>query len=107
MIAISVTEEGVDSWTAPLGFAYAKTGRRERALKIIEELDLLSKKMYVPAQERAVIYVGLGDFDKAFEYLRKSCNEKFPPLPPLLTDPIIDDIKSDARLAEIKNCVKL
>ena len=93
--------------SAPLGFAYAKVGRRADALRLIESLDLFTKKSYVPAQERAVIYVGLGDFDKAFEKLKESCDEKYPPFPQLLNDPLIDDIMSDARFEKIKKCANL
>lgn len=93
--------------SAPLGFVYAKTNRRDLALKILNNLELFANNNYVPSQEKAIIYVGLGDFDKAFENLHKSCDEKFPTLPALITDPIIDEIKSDARFADIKRCVNL
>jgi serine/threonine protein kinase/cytochrome c-type biogenesis protein CcmH/NrfG len=90
---------------APLGFAYAKMGRPDEALKIIEALGKL--KNYVPAQERSLIYVGLGDYDKAFENLNKSCDERFGSLPGWVGDPIVDEVKSDPRFAEIKKCVNL
>ncbi|HEY0426521.1 MAG TPA: protein kinase [Pyrinomonadaceae bacterium] len=93
--------------SAPLGFAYAKANRPAEALKLIENLDVLAKKIYVPAQERAVIYIGLGDVDKAFEYLNKSCAERYSTLPSLITDPLVDDIKSDARFAAVKKCANL
>lgn len=92
---------------APLGYAYAKTGRREEALKIIADLKEIRKRTYVPAQEDALIYVGLDDFDKVFENLRQSCSEKFSSLPNWITDPIADEAKSDARFAEIRKCVNL
>ena len=92
---------------APLGFAYAKMGRRDEALKIIEDLDNFGKNNYVPAQEKAIIYVGLGNYDKAFENLNQSCAEKFSSLPGLITDPLVDEVKSDARFAVIKECVNL
>ncbi|MEP6900752.1 MAG: protein kinase [Actinomycetota bacterium] len=93
--------------SAPLGFAYAKMGRRKEALKIIETLERMEKNNYVPPQEKAIIYVGLGDFDKAFENLNKSCDERFPSLPTLIFSPLLDEIKSDARFADIKKCVNL
>ena len=92
---------------APLGFAYAKLGRGKDALKIINNLDKFAENNYVPSQEKAIIYVGLGDFDKAFENLNKSCDEKFPTLPGLLSDPIVEDLKTDSRFAKIKECIKL
>jgi len=92
---------------APLGFAYAKMGRRDEALKIIKDLDGFKENNYVPAQEKALIYVGLKDYDKVFENLDKSCIEKFQTLPGWVSDPIVDEVKSDPRFAEIRKCVNL
>jgi eukaryotic-like serine/threonine-protein kinase len=91
---------------APLGFAYAKMQLRDEALKIIEELGTF-KKNYVPAQERALIYVGLGDYDKVFELLNLSCDERFASLPGWINDPLVDEVKSDPRFDKIKQCVNL
>lgn len=93
--------------SAPLGFAYAKMGRREDALKIIDNLDSYTTKYYVPSQEKAIIYVGLGDFDNALNNLKKSCQEKYPNLPPLISDPLIADIRNEKQFTEIRNCVNL
>jgi non-specific serine/threonine protein kinase len=103
----SLKEEDRVYAAAPLGFAYGKIGRRKDALKIIEDLRETQKRIYVPAQEEALIYVGIGDYDRAFENLRQSCKEKFASLPNWITDPIVDEIKSDTRFFEIKKCVNL
>ena len=92
---------------APLGFACAKAGRFDEARKIIANLELSEKTGYVPAQEKALIYVGLGNYDKVFENLNKSCTEKFPTLPGWITDPITDDVKADPKFVEIRKCVNL
>lgn len=95
---------------APLGLVYAKTGRREEVRKILTTLDELSKQDnqdYIPSQERAIIYIALGDFDRVFENLQKACGERFPALPFVITDPIFDEIRTDTRFADIKNCVNL
>ncbi len=93
--------------SAPLGFAYARTGQRSRALDLIEFLDGVKRRNWVPSQERAVIFIGLKDYDRALTNLQSSCEEKFQSLPPLLTDPLIDEIKSDPRFAKITECVGL
>lgn len=92
---------------APLGFGYAKMERRKDALKVIEDLEKLGKINYVPAQEKALIYVGLGDYDKVFEFLNKSCDERYSNLPGWISDPIVDEVWSDPRFAKIKQCVNL
>jgi len=92
---------------APLGFAYAKMGQSEKAFKIINDLVKIEKKIYVPAQEKALIYVGLGNYDKVFEYMKLSCNEKFSSLPGWVNDPIVDEVKTDPRFSEIRHCANL
>lgn len=93
------------SSAAPLGFAYAKIGQPEKALKIIKDLDLFAKSYYVPSQEKGIIYTGLRDYKKAFENLNKSCEERFSTLPALLRDPIIGEIEKDERFARIQKCI--
>jgi serine/threonine protein kinase len=93
--------------SAPLGFAYARTKQENKALELINNLERIAKKHYVPSQEKAIIYIGLGDFDKAFENLNKSCRERYSTLPALLNDPLIDEIKADARFFELKKCANL
>ncbi|MGC2238540.1 MAG: protein kinase [Pyrinomonadaceae bacterium] len=92
---------------APLGFVYAKMGQRDDALKIIEDLDKFRKNNFVPAQEKALIYVALGDYNKVFDFLNQSCGERYLSLPGWVNDPIVDEVKSDPRFAEIKKCVNL
>lgn len=93
--------------SAPLGFAYAKKGQHEEALKIIDNLALLEKNNYIPAQEKGIIYTGLGDLNKAFENLNKSCDEKYSSFPALIYSPLLEEIKADARFAELKQCANL
>ena len=103
----SAREEDRVLAAAPLGFAYAKTGRRDDALTVIKDLKDIRKRIYVPVQEEALIYVGLGEYDKAFENLKQSCAEKFSALPNWITDPIVEEIQTDRRFDEIKKCVNL
>jgi tetratricopeptide (TPR) repeat protein len=97
---------------APLGYAYARAGRRDEALKILAELEELSKEMSkagktVPPHERAVIYIGLDDKDRAFEWLRKSYEERFFSLTYLTVDPIYDSLRSDPRFEEFARLMHL
>ena len=93
--------------SAPLGYVYGKAGRKEEARKILAGLEEISNTKYVPAQEKAFIYFGLGNLHKAFEELEQSCREKFPAFPFVVNDPLFDEIKSDSRFAKIKKCANL
>ncbi len=55
-----------------LGHAYARVGRRDDAARELEILTEFSKRHDVPAFKFAVIHVGLGDKEQAFEWLEKS-----------------------------------
>ena len=59
-----------------LGYAYAKAGRRVDAQKVLDQLNDLSKRKFVTAASRARIYAGMGEKDKAFEWLEKSYEER-------------------------------
>ena len=49
-----------------LAYAYAAAGRRDEALKILDEQQRLAKQRYVSPYNFAIIYTGLGDKDQAF-----------------------------------------
>jgi len=63
-----------------LGCAYAKLGKKEEAIKILGQLDELSKERYISPLQRAAVYMGLGMYDQAFEYLEMACSQKEPSL---------------------------
>ena len=61
---------------AALGHAFAVSGKREEARKILEKLNELSQNSYVSAYDKATVYLGLGEDDKALEYLEKAYEER-------------------------------
>ncbi len=54
-----------------LGYAYGVAGRRDRALAILKEIEEKYAKHEAVGQHVAAVYVGLGDKDKAFNWLEK------------------------------------
>jgi Flp pilus assembly protein TadD len=48
----------------PLGYAYAKAGRRREAAEIVNKLEDMSKKEYVIAYRTARIHTALGQRDQ-------------------------------------------
>src|SRR5688572_1278161 len=54
-----------------LGYVYAATGRRSEAVNVIKELEAKYARKEAIGQYIAAVYVGLGDYDKAFEWLEK------------------------------------
>jgi serine/threonine protein kinase/Tfp pilus assembly protein PilF len=88
------------SW---LGYAYAVTGRKAEAQKVLDQLNESSKQKYVPALYRAGIYAGLGEKDKAFEWLEKSYEDRSIGVGfgTIKVDPIYDPLRSDPRFQDL------
>jgi tetratricopeptide (TPR) repeat protein len=57
---------------ANLACVLAKAGKRDEALKIVDELEGLSARQYVPPVQIAMIYSGLGQKERAFQWLEKA-----------------------------------
>lgn len=92
---------------APLGYAYAKSGRADEARQILSEMDSVQEKENLPAQERALIYLGLGDLDSTFRWLEKSYEERFPSLLAIATEPMFDVLRTDPRYANLARKLNL
>ena len=84
-----------------LGYGYAVTGRRADALKSLQTLDEIEKKHYVSRISRVYVYAGLGDKDKAFEWLEKAYQERSDLLAWFRKDPESKSLQSDPRFAAL------
>jgi len=83
------------------------SGRRTDALRMLAELDERSKREYVPASSRALIYMGLGDKDQAFAWLDRAYNERDWRLRELKTQPMFDSLRSDERFTRLLKRLQL
>jgi TolB-like protein/predicted Ser/Thr protein kinase len=84
--------------TAALAHAYAASGRRAEAEKILHDLLRQSKTAYVSPYMIATIYAGLGDKERAFEFLEKAYQERSSDIPYFLkADLRVDTLRSDPR----------
>ena len=86
---------------AGLGSVYARWGKRDEALKVIDELKELMKSTYVPAYQIAMVYAFLGDKDPAFEWLERAYRERNGTLAYLKTDCAMDNLRGDPRLTDL------
>ena len=84
-----------------LGRAYAATGRREDALRLLRELLQEEKRSYVSPIVIATIYVGLGQQDDAIEWLEKAYEEKDGNMVVLKVGPGWDPLRSDPRFQDL------
>jgi serine/threonine protein kinase/Tfp pilus assembly protein PilF len=84
-----------------LGYAFAKSGRRDDALRVLDELQRSPGQRRASPFHLALIYVGLGENDRAIELLNKACDERAERLVWLRADPRFDPIRLDPRFNEI------
>jgi len=84
-----------------LAHAYAVSGKRGEAQRMIGELMKQSKQSYVSPYGIAMIYVGLGEKDEAFTWLRKAYQERTWDLVYLKVDPKLDSLRTDPRLTDL------
>ncbi len=86
-----------------LGYAYAVAGRSAEAQKVLDQLNAISKEKYVPAVSRVGVYVGLGEKEKAFEWLGKAYEDRSigSTFAMIKMDPIFDPLRSDPRFADL------
>lgn len=80
-----------------LGQFYAFTGQRSKAMNILER----AKPEENPNYDTALIYIGLGQNDRAFRMLEKVYESRNPLLFGLRDDPRLDAFRTDPRYAEL------
>lgn len=105
--AVDLTGGNEPGMLSGLGYAYAVSGRPEEAHKIVKGLIKLSSQRYIPAFYIAGIYIGLGDNDRAFEWLERAYIERSEWLIYLNIEYMLDPIRRDPRFAELVKKVGL
>ncbi len=86
-----------------LGYCYAKSGRTSEAQSILDVNLERARSSYVPDYMIAVQYLGLGDRDKALEYLQRSferSNERTFSFV-VKNDPIWMEYRADSRFQQV------
>ena len=93
---------------AALGHAYAVSGKRGEAIKILTELQERAERSYVSASEIAAIYAGLGEKEQAFALLERAYQDRSYYMPAFLPmDERLDKLHSDPRYADLLRRVGL
>lgn len=85
----------------PLAHVAALQGDASSARATLAELQKMSATQYIPAIYSAVIYVGLGDKDRAFDWLKRANDERCDYLIFLERDPMADPLRSDPRFERL------
>jgi TolB-like protein/Tfp pilus assembly protein PilF len=83
---------------ALLGQAYARAGQREEAQKILARLNEEAKSRYVSAYSFALMYLALGDKERAIDELERAYRERAGgDVGWIKVDPMLDDLRGNPR----------
>jgi TolB-like protein len=90
-----------------LGYCHGLAGQKDEAMKILTELEERSRSAYVSSFAMACPYLGIGDSEKAFEWLERAYEERSTWMLPLKVEPMYDRIRTDPRFAYLLRRVGL
>ena len=85
----------------PIGYGYAKTGRRREAEEVIKQWKEREKTTYIINYWVAAVYAALGEKDAAFAELEKAYQSRDWFLPRLKTDSFMDPLRDDPRFKDL------
>ena len=92
---------------AYFGGAYARAGLKDDAVRILNRLDELARRRYVSALHRAIVLVGMGEYDDALDLIEKSIEDRCPISIFHKTAPYLDCLESNKRFQSLLKKVGL
>jgi serine/threonine protein kinase/tetratricopeptide (TPR) repeat protein len=84
-----------------LGYVYAVTGKRAEAMAVIKELEGKYARKEAVGQYIAPVYAGLGDKDKAFEWLEKDLEARDGKLAEIRWQIDLETLQDDPRFKDL------
>jgi serine/threonine protein kinase/Flp pilus assembly protein TadD len=96
--SLSASEKGLPHLNVAL--VYALVGRRDDALKLLNECLASRKGKPIDTATIVEIYSALGEIEEAFKWLEKTYQDHVGTICWLKVDPILDNLRSDPRFKE-------
>jgi TolB-like protein/DNA-binding winged helix-turn-helix (wHTH) protein len=94
--------DGSENAVVALAHAYSAAGNKTEARKILRDLERKSNETYIAPYTMATIYAGLGQNDKALEFLEKAYSEKSLDISESLkSDHLLDGLRPDSRFQSL------
>src|SRR6266536_251439 len=90
-----------------LAYAYAVSGKKDEAQRMLDELKRIAKQHYIPPYNFALICAALGDKDQAFEWLEKAYEEHSQQLALIKSDWLLKSLHSDPRYSDLLRRINL
>src|SRR5438309_8083395 len=93
----ATTLDDLPWYVGSLGYACAVSGDRAKAEQILRELEDLAKQRYVSPANRASVYLGLGENEKALDWLEKAYDDQDPIFWWINGDQLYDSVRQAPR----------
>jgi adenylate cyclase len=93
----ATTLDDLPWYVSSLGYACAVSGDRAKAEQILRDLEDLSKQRYVSPANRASVYLGLGENEKALDWLEKAYEDRDPIFWWIDGDQLYDSVRNEPR----------
>ena len=90
-----------------LGHAYAKSGRRAEAIRLLRDAKLPFEEGGLSDLKVSYIYMGLGDYDQALRHLELDLEQRDPELPYINADPVFDPVRNNPRFVAVLRAMGL
>ena len=94
-------------WDAVLGYTHGTKGERAKAEQILRDLEELAKKRYVSPTMRMLVYLGLGEKERALDWLEKSYADRDWCCWWLKVEPFYDGVRDEPRFQALLKKVGL
>jgi TolB-like protein/DNA-binding winged helix-turn-helix (wHTH) protein/Tfp pilus assembly protein PilF len=91
----------------PMAYVLARAGRRQEALATLDELRRIAKPRHPSPFRFAYVHIGLGETDRAFEWLQKAIEARDWQMGMLKVEPAFDGLRADPRFAALVERVGL
>ena len=86
---------------AAMGQVYALGGAPDRAREMVAKMADAARTGYVPSTAFAVVHLGLGEFDRALDWLERGAEGHDPPLTSIKVHPVYDPLRGSARFQSL------
>jgi TolB-like protein/Flp pilus assembly protein TadD len=83
------------------GHVLGRDGQKEQARQMLGELEAMQRKKYVPAYDFAMIHLGLGETERALDWLRKARTERSSWLAYAGVEPRLAGLRSEPEFADL------
>ena len=84
-----------------LGYAYALSGKRAEALRVIQTMKAQERKSFASPYGVALIYWGLGEKEQALAWLERAYQERDPLWAHVKVEPALDALRSNRHFQDL------